>query len=279
MEPFFRPPAPPYSPYAPTRTRRPRRTRDAPADRASEIGRIAKQLQKVAETLTWGRVQNDAWDHLCPFIFELRTADAVAARLEEVARANPRVDPVELKRYVMRRWYCFWGARLAELLFLRHPNVEPGRPKDHEVDFYLDGDPFDLKTTELPRAFTGGLAEVLADPSRAIIWFYAHQSRERRFHVRNRLFLLLADPNDPGQAWRLRGDRAALEAAIDPFVAAPAYVEVSVADTHGIPHVVRSAILPVLPLGASRQLPMSLPASSRRSRVEPDPIPEQPRLF
>lgn len=281
MDTFFRPPPLPYSPYAPIRVRASRRKEASPAEREAEIGRIGKQLQKVAQNLTWGRVQNDAWDHLCGFIFELRTADAVTGRVEEVARANPRIDPVELHRYVLRRWYCFWGARLAELLFLRHPNVQPGRPRDHEVDFYLDGRPFDLKTTELPRAFTGGLDEVLGDPARAIIWFYAHQSRERRFHVGNRLFLLLADPDDPNRAWRLRGDEAALRQAIDAFVATPDCVEVSVADAHGVPHVVRSAILPVRPLAAARQLQLGLPPSPRRapSPSEPNPRPEQARLF
>lgn len=269
MEPLFRSPPPPYSPYAPARAR-PSRSAPAgrnergqndlsPTERLAEIERIGRQLGKVAQTLTWGRVQNDAWDRLCPFIFDLRSAEAVVARIEKVSQAHPEVDSAELARYALRRWYCFWGARLAELLFLCHPNVRPGPPKDHEIDFSIDGVPFDLKTSDLPRVFLGGLPEMLGDPSRAISWFYAHQSRERRFHVANRLFLVLSDPRVPAETWRLRGDVAALRTAIDRFLESPRYVELSVADERGQAHPVRSAIIPVQPIPAPRQLPLALP--------------------
>lgn len=268
MESLFRATPAPYSPYAPIRTRGPRRPRiPGPADREREIQRIGRQLRKVAQSLTWGRVQNDTWDRLCPFIFELKSADAVRGRVEDVARDHAGVDAAELIRYALRRWYCFWGARLAELLFLRHPNVRPGPPKDHQIDFYIDDVPFDLKTSEVPRAFQGGLPEILGDPARAIGWFYAHQSRERRFHLGNRLFLVLSDPDEPAQAWRLRGDVAALGLAIDHFLAAPTYIGAVVPDALGRALRVRSAILPVRPAPLPEQLRLALPASNRPRSV------------
>ena len=45
-------------------------------------------------------------------------------------------------QYALRRWYCFWGARLAELLFLGHAGVRPGPPKHHEIDFTIDQQPY-----------------------------------------------------------------------------------------------------------------------------------------
>lgn len=243
----------------------------SPGKRRAEIERIGRQLGKVAPTLSWGRVQNDAWDHLCPFIFDLRGADAVIARIKAVSQARPDVEGAELTRYALRRWYCFWGARLAELLFLDHPNVRPGPPRDHEIDFSIDGVPFDLKTSDLPRVFLGGLPEMLGDPSRAIAWFYAHQSRERRFHVANRLFLVLSDPRAPSETWKLRGDVAALRAAIDRFLESPRYVELSVADDRGKARPVRSAIIPVQPVPAPRQLSLALPlTTSSRNRQHPE---------
>lgn len=287
MDSFFPSLPRPYSPYAPARRsrRKPRGEAEVdpatPAERAAEIDRIARQLQKIADSLAWGRVQNNAWDRLCPFIFRLRSVEAVTARAAEVGRQNPEVaDADELVRYARRRWYCFWCARLSELLFLDYPNARPGPPKDHQVDLYLDDVPFDLKTSEVPRAFVGGLAELLGDPARAVAWFYTHQSQERRFHLGNRLFLVLGDPEDPGQAWRLRGDVAALRAAIDAFMARPAYVHLNVRGRDGLPRPVKSGIIPVLRLAALRQLRLTLPPGpgAGREAHPPPPPPEQPRL-
>src|SRR5438067_127604 len=116
------PPAPrPYSAYAPIRARQPRRGRGSslalePRARAAEIERIARQLAVVSQTVPWGRVQDDAWDGLSRFIYRLRTAASVRAEAERVAGGRG-LDPTAFGQYALRRWYCFWGARMAELLF------------------------------------------------------------------------------------------------------------------------------------------------------------------
>lgn len=280
MEPLFPPAARPYSPYAPIRKRaaptaarrpwqgdtdadtRPR----TPAECDAEIDRIARHLARIVQEIPWGRVQNDAWDRQCMFIFRLRTVDSVRVKAEEIARQQT-LDPHALVCYALRRWYCFWGARMAELLFLRHPNVLPGPPKDHEVDFTIDGVPFDLKTTELPRAFAGRLDDLVENQVQATTWLYGHQSRERRFHAANRLFLVLGDPDYPDDAWRLRADVAALRAAIDTFLGSPYYVDVTVTDREGVPHEVVTAVVPVRPLPIPRQLRLDFDREPRRRSI------------
>jgi hypothetical protein len=275
----------PYSPYAPARARaargrKPRywpRVDDitpprTPAECEAEIERIARQLTQIAHEVPWGRVQNDAWDGLCQFIFHLRTAQNVRLRAGQVAERHT-LDHTAFVQYALRRWFCFWGARVAELLFLRHPNVEPGPPKDHEVDFTIDGVPFDLKTSDAPRAFLKGPRDLLADPEQAATWFYSHQSRERRFHTANRLFLVLYDPEFPEEAWRLRADVAALRHSIDGFLAHPRYVDLTVHDPSGQSHAVRTAVILAQPLPVPRQLRLDLAAASPRQ----PPLPRESR--
>ncbi len=272
MDPLFPPSPRPYSPYAPVRTRavrnRPQRRwhrvdgltpPQTPAACEAEIERIAHQLAQIAHEIPWGRVQNDAWDSLCQFIFHLRTAQNVRLRAGQVAERHA-LDRAAFVQYALRRWFCFWGARIAELLFLRHPNVAPGPPRDHEVDFTIDGIPFDLKTSDAPRAFLRSEHDLLADAEQAASWFYTHQSRERRFHTANRLFLVLYDPEFPEEAWRLRADVAALRRSIDAFLAHPRYIDLTVQDPSGLVHAVKTAVIVVQPLPVPRQLRLDLAA-------------------
>jgi hypothetical protein len=274
MESFFPPPPRPYSPYAPFRTvakksapkRRPHWVdRDAPppttsSARETEIERIARQLARVAQTVPWGRVQNDEWDRLCPFIFRLRSLDGVRNRLERVGLPDAG-ERVEFVNYALRRWYCFWGARLGELLFQTHPGVKPGPPKDHEIDFTIDGVPFDLKTSEMPRIFAGRLREVDQDPGELATWLFQNQSRERRFHLANRLFLVLCDPAEPDQAWRLRADVGALRLAIADFMASRSFFEIAIpTGGNGFERATTGVIIVRRPPGP-RQLRMSLTAT------------------
>ena len=287
------PPDPrPYSAYAPIRTRAPRRRprsagRPDPAAREAEIARIARQLAVVVQTVPWGRVQDDAWDGLSRFIYRLRTAASVRAEAERVARARG-LEPTAFGHYALRRWYCFWGARMAELLFQAHPSVRPGPPRHHEIDFTIDGVPFDLKTSEVPRRFLDSVEELTADPGRVASWLYEHQSREGRYHTANRLFLLLCDPAAPEEAWRLRADVAALRRAIDGFMARPRFVELALPDALGVPRRVLSAVIPVVRASAPRQLRLQMPgraptadrpAPPREGRAGPSAVPRTLPLF
>lgn len=242
----------PYSAYAPIRTRRSRSGQPIASHRA-EIERIAAQLARVAATVPWGRVQDDAWDGLSRFVYRTRTAAGARDRACAVA-AELSLDRTAFVDYALRRWYCFWGARVAEMLFLEHPGVLPGPPRHHEVDFTIDGVPFDLKTSEVPRIFLGAIRDLATNAGKLAAWLYEHQSREGRYHSANRLFLLLCDAEEPEAAWRLRGDVPALRAAIGRFMARRTFVELVLPDRSGVPRDVLTAVVPVLPVRPGRQL-------------------------
>jgi hypothetical protein len=240
----------PYSPYAPIKQARRSAPKPSPRD---EVPRIAAQLDRVAETVPWGRIQDDAWDGLSRFIYGLRTAQSVRDQAERVA-AEHALERTPFVHYALRRWYCFWGARLAELLFQEHLGVLPGPPRHHEIDFTIDGVPYDLKTTEVPRTFLGSIDQVAANPGLLASWLYDNQSREGRYHTANRLFLVLCDPQQPDEAWRLRGDVTALRRAIGRFMARRNFVELVLPDRYGIERDVLTAVIPVLPVRPGRQL-------------------------
>ncbi len=280
----------PYSAYAPipTRSRRAKATRPTSrgagtqpalttlAEREAEIARIARQLAQVAQEIPWERIQNDTWDQLCLFIFRLRTLTSVRTRADDVARQHNLEQP-DFVHYALRRWYCFWGARLAELLFANYPGVAPGPAKDHEVDFTIDGVPFDLKTSEVPRAFAGNLGEVLREPEQLASWFYSHQSRQRRYHTANRLFLILWDAKQPDEAWRLRGDVAALRTAIGTFLEGRRFREIWVSTADGRRQRVVTGVIPVLRLAEPRQLRLSFPPEMVISPRTSLPVTHAPR--
>jgi hypothetical protein len=261
VDPLFLAPPRPYSAYAPIRKgslARPRLVdlstrRTTIAQREAEIERIAGQLARVEEKVPWGRIQNDEWDRHCGFIFRVRSMDRVEERADQVVRAR-NLDAAEFVAYALRRWFCFWGARLAELLFLTHSNVIAGPPRDREVDFTIDGVPFDLKTSEVPAALAGLLADPVANASTVAAWLYRHQSRERRFHLANRLFLVLHCPSAPDEAWRLRGNVAALRRAIDDFIARPRYVNLNLPDPAGQRHPIVTGLIVATAPAQTRQL-------------------------
>jgi hypothetical protein len=166
------------------------------------------------------------------------------------------LDPTDFGNYALRRWFCFWGARIAEMLFLEHPGVAPGPAKHRQIDFTIDGVPFDLKTSDVPRIFAGSIDGVAASPNKAASWLYAHQSREGRHHNANRLFLLLCDAETPEEAWRLRANVSALRMAISRFMDRRTFVDLRLPGPDGRERDVLTAVIPVVPHRAGRQLPM-----------------------
>ncbi len=209
----------------------------APAD-------VRHELLKVKQMPPWGRVQGDEWDWASRFIYSTRTLDALRCETKRVT-SEAGLPLRDLGRYVIRRWYNFHTHQAALDTVLAHPRTrtEPD-PFHHTVDFYLDGEGFDLKLTELPRGFghdcstelAGVLAYARAHPEDLARWLYVHQSAQGRFHAANRLFVVLHDAADPDHTWELRRDFARLERAIHAFLDEPNLMRVEFVDREGKRH-------------------------------------------
>ena len=194
---------------------------------------VRRELLKVKRMPPWGRVQGDEWDRASRFIYSIRTLDALRRETRRVA-AEAGLPPRDFGRYVIRRWYNFHTHQAALVVVLAHPRARPEPdPFHHTVDFYLDGEGFDLKLTGLPRGFGHDIAHARAHPEDLARWLYVHQSAQGRFHSANRLFVVLHDAADPGRTWELRRDFARLERAIHTFLDEPDLMRVEFADREG----------------------------------------------
>lgn len=172
---------------------------------------VQKELKKRLEyPYTWGRKQSDKWDEMTNFIYRTRTFEDL---LKKTAHFSP-----ELRNYAMNRWYNFWSAMAVQEIFAEHPAVIPNRnPYDKSVDFYLNGIPFDHKTSVFPRGFKGSLAFARQNKDVLIRWLYANQSAEGRRHFKNRLFVVLYDGR--GKHWTLKAELLLLRRYIDEYMA------------------------------------------------------------
>jgi hypothetical protein len=197
---------------------------------------VRRELLKVKRMPRWGRVQGDEWDRASRFIYSIRTLNALRRETRRVA-AKAGLPVRDFGRYVIRRWYNFHAHQAALDIVLAHARTraEPD-PFHHTVDFYLDGEGFDLKLTDLPQRFGHDIAYARAHPEDLARWLYVHQSAQGRFHAANRLFVVLHDAVEPDRTWELRRDFARLERAIHAFLDAPRLVRVEFEDQAGVRH-------------------------------------------
>ncbi len=192
--------------------------------------RICGELLKVKHMPPWGRVQGDDWDRASRFIYSTRTLDALRRETKRVV-AEMGLPLRDFGCYVIRRWYNFHTHQAALDVILAHSRTRPEPdPFHHTVDFYLDGEGFDLKLTGLPRGFGRDLTYASAHPEELARWLYVHQSAQGRFHGANRFFVVLHDAADPGRTWELRRDFARLERVIHAFLDEPRLMRIEFED-------------------------------------------------
>ncbi len=180
------------------------------------LSEIERQLRRrLTYPYHWGGRQNDRRDRATDFIYTILDFDQLLAAID--VRFRRSRDFEAWRNYALNRWYNFWSAQAVERLFAQQPGVRP-HPDRHNrlVDFTLQGIPFDHKTTIFPRHFGHDLAYARAHPDHLLQWLYTSQSRERRYHAGNRLFLILH--RGDGEHWRLKAEIGWLETIIRIYV-------------------------------------------------------------
>jgi hypothetical protein len=202
---------------------------EAPADTRQELLRVKRMPP-------WQRTQDDDWDRASRFIYATDTLYHLRRETRRVA-AEQELPLPDFGGYVLHRWYNYYTHQAALEQILDHPRTRPEKdPFHHTVDFYLDGVGFDLKLTRFPERYPHDLAHARAHPSELARWLYARQSREGRYHLANRLFVVLYDAVDPSRTWELRRDFDRLDQAISAFLDAPQPLQIEVQDPHGETH-------------------------------------------
>lgn len=120
----------------------------------------------------------------------------------------------DVTSYVICTWYNHWTTVLIEEHISQHPKVIPTLKNIKGIDIFVDGQPFDLKTTSIPRDYD--IKEVIRNPKNLAIWMYENQGAQR-FGADNRLFVILLDTKSPEESWKLKRNFGLVYSKIDEF--------------------------------------------------------------
>jgi hypothetical protein len=168
---------------------------------------LKAELGKVKE-FSWGVVQGQL-DNKIQSQFVRNHV-----RYDELIRDVKEQLHDEVTSYVICTWYNHWTTVLIEEYISQHRGVIPALKKIKGVDIFFDGQPFDLKTTYLPKEYE--YSQPIANLTDLIIWLYENQGAQR-FGADNRLFVVLYDSQNPEDSWKLKRDFGLIENKIDTF--------------------------------------------------------------
>ncbi|MFQ5610830.1 MAG: hypothetical protein ACE5H9_01710 [Anaerolineae bacterium] len=198
----------------------------------AEFNLIRHELRKLTEMPPWGRLQGDRWDRLSEFVYRIKTLRGLRRQARARAKAEG-LDVEAFESYALRRWFNHHTHNEILAMFLAHPDVQPEENRRHRtIDFYLRGIPFDLKVSRFPRAFPHSIEAARANPHLLAKWQYEHQSRQGRYHIANRCFVILHHRANPKVSWRLRCDFAGLQDSVRGFLDAPTLLGLAITDHH-----------------------------------------------
>ena len=182
---------------------------------------IRAELDGLAALPPWGRKQNDDWDSLSNFVYRTVSLDELRRQTRRVA-AQAKLPLREFGQYVVNRWYNYHTHQVVLDIICAYPQVRrEANPRNHEVDFYLDGVGFDLELSRFPRAYERTLAQARAQPQELVNWLYREQSSRGRYHTANRFFVVLHHAADPARTWEVRRMFGLLEETVAAFFDSP----------------------------------------------------------
>ena len=172
-------------------------------------------LREHSQTLpyVWGRRQGDQFDGMTRDIYRINS-------LNELLSKYPN-DNSELSRYAHNRWFNYKSAMAVEDIFCQHPNVRPESNKRNKlVDFYINNIPYDHKTTVIPNSMKRRVSEIGTErfDIDLIRWLYKNQSSGMRYHLSNRIFIVVVNSQDLDLSWRVKAELSLISSKIDDFL-------------------------------------------------------------
>lgn len=168
---------------------------------------LIKELHKVKD-FSWGVVQGQLDQKIqAEYVRRIFRYDdlisGVKARLHD-----------DVTSYVICTWYNHWTTVLIEEHISKHLKVVPTLKNIKGIDIFVDNQPFDLKTTYLPRDYDA--KDAIKNPKNLAVWMYENQGAQR-FGADNRLFVVLLDAEKPEGSWKLKRNFSLVFSRIDEF--------------------------------------------------------------
>jgi len=179
---------------------------------------LEKELNKRLNfPYIWGRKQIDNFDNSTNFIYKTASFEALLAQID--SNFKNEKNYLDLKNYALNRWFNFWSAKAVETMFCEHNNVSACKnSKDKYTDFFISNIPFDHKTTVFPNGFNKSLPYAIEYKRELIEWLYKNQSKQKRHHLKNRLFLIVFDYSNPNQHWKLKSEILWLQKIVSTYL-------------------------------------------------------------
>ena len=177
---------------------------------------IESELKKrLIYPYKWGQKQNDHFDRQTNFIYHTFLFEDLLKEIDKRFKSDK--DYNLYFNYAINRWYNFWSAYVVENVFCSLPNAKPALDsKDRLVDFTIQGEAFDHKTSVFPKNFPYKIDEAIKKTDELIKWLYRHQSQQQRKHLKNRLFVVLYSAD--GQHWKLKSEIMWLKERIEKYM-------------------------------------------------------------
>ena len=177
---------------------------------------IESELKKrLVHPYKWGQKQNDSFDKQTNFIYNTFLFEESLKEIDKRFKSEKDFDLYF--NYTINRWYNFWSAQAVEKIFCSLPNVKPALDsKDRLVDFTIQGEAFDHKTSIFPKNFPYKIDEAIKKTDELIKWLYNNQSQQQRKHLKNRLFVVLYSAD--GEHWKLKSEIIWLNERIEKYM-------------------------------------------------------------
>lgn len=182
------------------------------------LEKLETELKKrFSYPYVWGGKQNDDFDKLTNFIYKTSSFKELLKQIESNFKSYSNYS--KLKNYALNRWYNFWSAKAIETIFCSHQLVNPHENKKNKyIDFFIDGIPFDHKTTVFPKGFSNSIPYAIDHKKVLIEWLYLNQSSQQRQHFKNRLYIVLIDFENQNEHWKLKAEIAWLKRKISTYL-------------------------------------------------------------
>lgn len=181
-----------------------------------ELVEIQSELKKrLTIPYHWNRKQNDYLDGKTNFIYRIKSFEILLTEIDKRFRSDE--DFQIYFDYSLNRWFNFWSAYAVENIFCSLPDVKPAfNHRDRLKDFSIKGINFDHKSSIYPAKFEFTVDYAQQHPDVLIKWLYENQSKEKRKHFRNRLFIIFYDTNK--EHWKLKAEILWLKDLIEKYI-------------------------------------------------------------
>jgi hypothetical protein len=173
---------------------------------------IIKELNKIDEHI-WGMVQGDVDSHIqSNYVRKFYKYDDVVNAI----RTNLYKS---IESYALSSWFNHWSTVFLEDLINENKNVIPIIKKVKGVDIIWNGQPVDIKVTNLPKEWfkDGYDIDYAINNSKMVCKYMYELQGAQRFGDDNRLFVIIYDKNKQEESWKIKRDYNLIKSKINDF--------------------------------------------------------------